>query len=72
MRSISLAFFGRYLADKPEYASFLNQSYIQTLAPEPFGLSLLTGITSAQLKELLVAPPQTQSQWRNRLLEGRR
>jgi predicted dienelactone hydrolase len=72
MRSISMAFFSRYLADKPEYASFLNQSYIQTLAPEPFSLSLLTGITSAQLKELLVAPPPTQSQSRNPLLEGRK
>jgi predicted dienelactone hydrolase len=60
MQSMSVAFFGKYLGGKTEYAPFLSQSYVQTLVPQPFSLSLLTTISPARLQELMASPPRPQ------------
>lgn len=41
MRSLSLAFFNRYLLDRAENEIYLNQAYLNTFNPEPFRFTIV-------------------------------
>jgi len=60
IKALSVAFFKSYLANQPEYQSYLTPSYIQSLSREPLALSLVRSLSEAELKLALERPsPET-------------
>lgn len=55
LKAISTAFFRGYLANQPQYLSYLNQSYLQPLVPQPFGVSFINSLTTEQLQQAISA-----------------
>ena len=53
MNALSLAFFGDYVADKPQYSPYLSASYAKSISRAPLGLNLLTSLMAAQLAEAI-------------------
>jgi len=45
MRSLSLAFFNRYLLNQTESEIYLNQSYLNTFKPEPFRFNIVRDLS---------------------------
>jgi predicted dienelactone hydrolase len=56
LKAVSTAFFRSYLLNQQQSLSYLNQSYVQTLVPQPFSVSLIKSLTSNQLQQVLAAP----------------
>lgn len=61
LKAVSLAFFNSYLGNQPQYRPYLNQSYVQTLVPQPFGVNFLKSLTSAQLQQAIAAGSASSS-----------
>lgn len=49
LKAISTAFFRNYLLNQTQYRPYLNQSFVQTLVPQPFGVNFLTSLSAKQL-----------------------
>jgi predicted dienelactone hydrolase len=56
-RALSLAFFQTHLNNRPEFATYLNNAYIQAIASPEFPASLTTSFSTAQLIQSLEAAP---------------
>lgn len=57
LQFLSTAFFGAYLREQSQYLPLLSQAGVTSSAQPPFGLSLLTTVTPAQLQ----LPPPAES-----------
>jgi predicted dienelactone hydrolase len=55
LKAVSTAFSRSYLLNQKQSLPYLNQSYVQTLVPQPFGVSFIKSLTSNQLQQALVA-----------------
>ena len=51
VRALSLAFMQRYLANRPEYSSYLTAAYTQFVQQEPLQLYLVQALTTDQLEQ---------------------
>lgn len=49
MNSLSLPFFETYVASKPQYASYLNAAYAQSISSNSFELSLIQSLSKSEL-----------------------
>ena len=56
-KALSLAFFQTYLNQRPEFASYLTNKYIQAIGSSRFPASLTTSFSEAQLWQSLEASP---------------
>ncbi len=56
-RALSLAFFQTHLNNRPQFAAYLNNAYIQAIAPPQFPASLTTSFLEVQLVQSLEASP---------------
>ncbi|NET27073.1 alpha/beta hydrolase [Okeania sp. SIO1I7] len=51
--AFGLAFFQTHVADRPEYSSYLQASYAQTIGEKPFNLSFVRSLSETQLSKTL-------------------
>lgn len=56
-KAFSLAFFQTYLNNHPEFAAYLNNTYIQAIAPSQFPASLTSNFSEEQLRQSLELSP---------------
>ncbi|ELS32467.1 MULTISPECIES: alpha/beta hydrolase family protein [Pseudanabaena] len=56
-KAFSLAFFQTYLNNHPEFATYLNNTYIQAIAPSQFPASLTSNFSEDQLRQSLESSP---------------
>jgi predicted dienelactone hydrolase len=52
-KALSLAFFQTHLSNRPEFATYLNNNYVQAIASPQFPASLTTNFSEAQLLQSL-------------------
>ena len=52
-KALSLAFFQTYLNNRPEFANYLNNNYVQTIASPQFPASITSNFTEIQLLQAL-------------------
>jgi len=50
--ALSTAFFKTYIANQPEYAAYLSESYVKAISEDPFNLILVKYLTEAQIQEV--------------------
>jgi len=55
--ALSLAFFQTHLNNRSEFSTYLNDAYVQAIAPTEFPASLTTSFSEAQLLQSLDAAP---------------
>ncbi|MFN7526277.1 MAG: hypothetical protein ACK5QA_02440, partial [Dolichospermum sp.] len=53
MNAVSLPFFQTYVAKKPEYISYLNAAYFQTISSQSLGLNLVQSFDHIKLAPVL-------------------
>ncbi len=53
MKALSTAFFKSYVEDQREYMPYLSESYLQSIAQQPFALNLVTSFTSEQIQRAI-------------------
>ncbi|MEH2009485.1 alpha/beta hydrolase [Nostoc sp.] len=53
MNVLSLSFFQTYVAGKPQYISYLNAAYTQSISSKSLGLSLVKSLNTTELAQLL-------------------
>ncbi len=53
MNSLSLPFFQTYVAEKPEYLSYLNAAYAQSISSQSLGLNLVQSLDHIKLAPVL-------------------
>ncbi len=53
MNVLSLPFFQTYVVEKPQYVSYLNAGYIQSISSKSLGLSLIKSLSATELTQLL-------------------
>ncbi|MDF5739419.1 MULTISPECIES: alpha/beta hydrolase [unclassified Nostoc] len=53
MNVLSLPFFQTYVAGKPQYISYLNAAYTQSISSKSLGLSLVKSLNTTELAQLL-------------------
>jgi predicted dienelactone hydrolase len=53
MNVLSLPFFQTYVAGKPQYTSYLNAAYTQSISSKSLGLSLVKSLNTTELAQLL-------------------
>jgi predicted dienelactone hydrolase len=51
LKAVSIAFFHSHLANQQQYLPYLNQTYVQTLVPQPFGVNFIKSLTADQLQQ---------------------
>lgn len=52
-KTFGLAFFGFYIADRPQYQPYLSASYVESLGREPLPLSFARSLSSSELRSAL-------------------
>jgi predicted dienelactone hydrolase len=52
-KALSLAFFQTYLNNRPQFANYLNNNYVQTIASPQFPASITSNFTETQLLQAL-------------------
>ncbi|NET59287.1 MAG: alpha/beta hydrolase [Symploca sp. SIO2E6] len=52
LNALSTAFFKTYIANQPEYAPYLSDSYVKAVSEEPFNLTLVKYLTETQIQEV--------------------
>lgn len=55
LKAISTAFFRSYIANQPQYLNYLNQSYVQSVVPQPFGVNFIKSLTAEQLQQAITS-----------------
>ena len=53
MNALSLPFFQTYVAKKPEYISYLNAAYFQSISSQSLGLNLVQSFDNIKLATVL-------------------
>jgi len=53
IQALSTAFFKSYLEERSEFIAYLSESYLQSIAQEPFALSLVTSFTPEQIEQAI-------------------
>ncbi len=53
MDVLAVPFFEKYIADRPEYQRYLQESYVKTVSREPLPVTLIRSLTSTQLKQAI-------------------
>jgi len=53
INNLSFAFFQTYVAEKPHYISYLNNSYIKTISSKTLGLSLVRSLNPEALAQII-------------------
>jgi predicted dienelactone hydrolase len=53
MEALSTAFFKSYLEERSEFIPYLSESYLQSIAQEPFVLNLVTSFTPEQIEQAI-------------------
>ena len=51
LKVLSTAFFQTYIADRSEYSSYLDLTYLQSINTKPFELSIVKSLTETQLNQ---------------------
>ncbi|WP_181314342.1 alpha/beta hydrolase [Phormidesmis priestleyi] len=57
IRALSLAFMQTYVAQHPEYQTYLSASYAQAISQKPIQVDLVRSLTPAQLEQAYGSPP---------------
>ncbi|NEP60754.1 MAG: alpha/beta hydrolase [Symploca sp. SIO2G7] len=52
LSALSTAFFKTYIANQPEYAAYLSESYVKAMSEDPFNLILVKYLTEVQIQEV--------------------
>lgn len=53
LKALSVAFFQTHIANQPEYSSYLNTSYANSISQAPLNLILVQSLNPSQLEQLL-------------------
>ncbi|MFM7407061.1 MAG: alpha/beta hydrolase [Cuspidothrix sp.] len=62
INALSLPFFQIYVANKPEYLSYLNAAYVKSISRQSLGLNLVQSLDLIKLAPILGDNPQAEKQ----------
>jgi predicted dienelactone hydrolase len=60
IKALSIPFFQTYVADQPNYHRYLSADYVNGISREPLPLSLVTSLTSTELKQIVKSLPNAE------------